>query len=111
MSRQKWPERDGGPTLEEYARRMLGYGDDVPFDAHYPGGGEDAVAPEIGDWAVRAARAIIAEYEDRGPEFNHAFHPERVAEDTRIEIIDVMAAIIREALRQESECSISVFPQ
>jgi len=82
---------------------MLERGDFVPFDAHRPAGADDLVNPDYGDWAVRAARGIIAEYGDSGPEFNEAFHPERVAEDTRVEIIDVMAAIIREALRQERE--------
>jgi hypothetical protein len=79
---------------------MLQSSDEVPFDAHHPAGGDDPLAPDYGDWA---ARGIIVEYGDRGAEFNGAFHPERAAEDTRIEIIDVVAAIIREAFRQEQE--------
>jgi hypothetical protein len=82
---------------------MLQSSDEVPFDAHHPAGGDDPLAPDYGDWAARAARGIIVEYGNRGAEFNDAFHPERVAEDTWIEIIDVMAAIIREAFRQEQE--------
>lgn len=111
MSRQTWPKWNGGPSLQQYAQRMLQSGDDVPFDAHYPVGEDDPLAPDYGDWAVRAARGIIAEYGDRGAEFNDAFHPERVAEDTRIEIIDVMAAIMREALRQEQESESSANSQ
>ena len=103
MSRQTWPKWNGGPSLLQYAQWMLEHGDNVPFDPHRPAGEDDLLVPDYGDWAVRAARGIIAEYSDRGAEFNEAFHPERVAEDTRIEIIDIMAAIIREALRQEQE--------
>jgi hypothetical protein len=83
--------------------RMLTSGRNVPFDGHFPGDGEDLVKPEAGDWALKAARGIIRDFDDRGASFNEAFHPERVDEETRIEIVDVMAAIMREALRQATK--------
>ncbi|MBB4067364.1 hypothetical protein [Gellertiella hungarica] len=105
MARQKWPKTDGGRTLDQYAQDRLRSGQRVPFDAHEPEGEDDIVLPEPGDWAMRAARGIIADFDHRGAAMNDAFHPERVPEEVRIEIIDVMAAIMREALRQEREGS------
>ncbi|MBA4203749.1 MAG: hypothetical protein C0457_02055 [Polymorphum sp.] len=103
MTRQKWPKRDGGPTLEQYARRWLAVGQRSPFDAHIPQGDADLVLPDHGDWATHAARGIIAEFGDRGAFFKDAFNDERIPEEVRIEIIDVMAALMREALRQERD--------
>lgn len=101
-ARQPWPKERGGRTLEQHVQDRLRSGQRCPFDAPDPEAGEeDIVLPEPGDWAVRAARGIIDDFDDRGAAMNEAFHPERVAEEVRIEIVDVMAAIMREALRQE----------
>lgn len=103
-ARQPWPKFEGGRTLEQYVQDKLRSGQRCPFDAPDPeADSEDIVLPEPGDWAVRASRGIIADFDDRGAEMNEAFHPERVAEEVRIEIVDVMAAIMREALRQERD--------
>ncbi|WP_395697798.1 hypothetical protein [Methylocella sp.] len=102
VARQLWPKVEGGRTLEHYVHDRLRSGRRCPFDApDAEPGNDDLVLPEPGDWAVRAARGIIADFNDRGADMNDAFHPERVAEETRIEIVDVMAAIMRETLRQE----------
>lgn len=103
-ARQPWPKFEGGRTLEQYAQDMLRSGRRCPFDAFDSEvEGDDGALPEPGDWALRAARGIIADFDDRGAEMNEAFHPEKVAEEDRIEIVDVMAAIMREALRQQQE--------
>ncbi|HCE6805169.1 TPA: hypothetical protein NHO84_006006 [Pseudomonas aeruginosa] len=88
-------------SLEEYAARMLGYGDRNPFDAPdaWRWSDSETPPPSAADWAERAARAIICEFDDRGAAMNEAFHPEKVDEDTRKEIIVVMAAIIRQAAK------------
>ncbi|MCQ9730735.1 hypothetical protein LM497_32860 [Pseudomonas aeruginosa] len=92
---------DRKESLEQYAARMLGYGDLLPFDAPdaWRWGESETPPPPAADWAERAARAIISEFDDRGASMNEAFHPEKVDEDTRKEIIVVMAAIIRQAAK------------
>lgn len=103
-ARQKWPKSDGSRTLEQYVEDRLRGGSKAPFDADYSGE-EDAILPDPGDWAMRAARAIIDDFDDRAAALNEAFHIEKIEHETRIEIIDVMAAIMREALRQEGEAA------
>jgi len=99
-----WPKWEGGPSLEQHARQQLAYGDTAPFDDALSGeqafncDGNPVTLDQ--DWAVRAARGIIANFEDRGASFNEAFHPEKINHETRLEIVEVMAAVIREALKQ-----------
>lgn len=101
MARTDWPKWESGPTLEQYAQQQLEGADRSPFDGNPWGEGQPT---EIGDWATRAARGIIFEFDDRGAAFNEAFHPEKVDADTRAEIIEVMAEIIRRAAsRKESQ--------
>lgn len=98
----KWDRPEG---LEQYAARMLGYGDRNPFDASDAWIWRDdqtTPPPAADDWAERAARGIISEFDDRGAAMNEALHPEKVDEDTRKEIIVVMAAIIRQAAKAQS---------
>ncbi|HGW5540858.1 TPA: hypothetical protein ACNIM8_005944 [Pseudomonas aeruginosa] len=99
---------DRKESLEQYAERMLSYGDQVPFDApdswRFEDNGE-IPAPPPSDWAERAARAIISEFEDRGATMSEAFNPERVDENTRKEIIVVMATIMRQAANSTNEPS------
>jgi hypothetical protein len=85
--------------MENHVKQALEFGDNCPFDVKPENYG---TVPSSPDWAVRAARGIIAEFDDRGAAFNDAFHPERVDDETRKEIVDVMAAIMREALTQAS---------
>lgn len=100
MPRSVWPQWEGGPTLEEYARQQFDW---TPFDGRLvPEVGHVLPAGEEGDWAHQAARAIIGELRGRAGDVGHAFHPEQVDEETRVEIIDVMAAIIRESLCRSS---------
>lgn len=102
MTRSIWPRFEGGESLQEYAQRYLSYAQQSPFDGvlvelH----GEYELSPEQeGDWACKAARAILEELGSRGGEFTDLHNQERVQIEDRIEIIDVMAAIVREAFRQ-----------
>lgn len=101
-ARGQWPKREGSRTLEQYVADRLNSGMRYPFDAEERGA-DDPILPEPGDWAMRAARGIIDDFDDRGAAMNEAFHPEKIELETRIEIIDVMAAIMREALRREDK--------
>lgn len=94
-----WNHPEG---LEQYAARMLGYGDRIPFDAPDGWGDDETPPPPAADWAERAARGIISALDGRGAAMNEAFHPEKVDEDTRKEIVAVMAAIIRQAAKAGS---------
>ncbi|MNR16126.1 hypothetical protein D3C85_1327000 [compost metagenome] len=96
-----WDRTEG---LEQYAARMLGYSDRNPFDAPdaWRWSDDESPPPPAADWAERAARAIISEFDDRGAAMNEALHPEKVDEDTRKEIIVVMAVIIRQAVKARS---------
>jgi len=102
QARRPWPKWEGGRTLERLVDDRLREGRRAPFDGDYPED-EDVILPEPGDWAIRAARGIIDDFDDRGAAMNDAFHIEKIDHETRIEIIDVMAAIMREALRRERE--------
>jgi hypothetical protein len=88
--------------MARYAASMLAAGDRYPFDAPDGWGDSETPPPPAHDWAERAARGIISELDDRGAAMNEAFHPEKVDEDTRKEIIVVMAAIIRQAAKEKS---------
>lgn len=96
-----WDRPEG---LEQYAARMHGYGDRNPFDAPdaWIWRDDETPSPQAADWAERAARGIISEFSDRGAAMEDALHPEKVDEDTRKEIIVVMAAIIRLAAKAGS---------
>lgn len=76
-------------TLEESARSSLNTGQQYPYDADDEGNARDTQ-----DWAVRAARGIVADLTDRRGikwGFNGVDH------DARMEIVDTLAEIIRVA--------------
>lgn len=75
-------------------------------DAFYKFDGTDhpaPVPPQAEDWAHRAARGIVAELrDDYGCDLEVAFSRERVGEDGRKNIVNTMAAIIRQAWREQA---------
>lgn len=83
------------------ARQALHSGENWPFDATdewielYSA---SRLPPEAKDYAHRAARGIIANLQDRRGVKNGF---DRIDEDMRIDIVEDMAEIIREAVRQE----------
>lgn len=85
------------PTDRSYVHHRLDHGREYPFDGTDAWWNSD-VRPEAPaeplDWAVRAARGIVADLCDRGG-IKHGF--EDIEEDTRRDIIETMAAIIRAA--------------
>lgn len=106
MVKPVWPKYEGGPSLEEYARRCLTLSlsheeasFDLPLDDQERGAPDGSYFELEADWAVCAARAIIDELNDRGAAMEEAFHPEKIDQETRVDIVEVMAAIMRESLR------------
>lgn len=99
MIRSMWPQSEGGETLKEHALRFLSYGENSPFDGRQIEIGGDFILPpeETGDWAMKAARGIIAELEGRGGVYSEAFHPGFVDDESRVEIVDVIAEVMRQA--------------
>lgn len=98
MATTEWPKWEGGPTLIDYAAQQLGYGDNVPFDEPLAREAADSPMATPADWATRAARGIAAQLSEHRPSFNDASHPEKIAQGDLVEIIEVMAAIMRAAL-------------
>lgn len=84
------------------AKRAIGRGDVYPFDAPDTWWNKPlsdlAPPPPPKDWAHRAARGIVADLTDR-----HGFKGSftRIDEDVRVRIVEQLAEIIREAVRQE----------
>jgi hypothetical protein len=76
----------------------LDRGDRRPFDA--PDALYDLdpgqVPPPATDWAHRAARGVIADLQGRSG-IKHQLDPSSTAEDTRAELVETVAAIIRAA--------------
>ena len=84
------------------ARFMLRIGSDYPYDStdewqeHFSG---SRLPPPAVDWAHAAARGVIAELSDRRG-IKHGFN--RVDEEVRLNIVESIASIIREAKNQDS---------
>lgn len=83
------------------ARQSLHSGEHYPFDASdewlelYSG---SRLPPEAKDYAHRAARGIVADLQDRRGVKNGF---SRIDEDMRIDIVESIAAIIRESVNEE----------
>jgi hypothetical protein len=95
-------------SLEERVNSALQRADRVPFDssdewydiAAWAEEDEETNPPPAKDWAHRAARGIVEELsDDRGTALETAFHRERVDEGTRIELVEVIAEVIRQAYK------------
>jgi hypothetical protein len=93
-------------TLQERIADALKRADRIPYDTSDAWYGvaawleEDQPTnpPPANDWAHRAARGIIEELsDDRGTALETAFHRERVPEDVRVELVTVIAEVIRQA--------------
>lgn len=69
--------------------RQIARGAEYPFDAP-----DDGVAPMAVDWAVAAARGILADLSDRRG-IKYGFR--EIDADVRVEIVSSLAAICREA--------------
>lgn len=81
------------------ARRRLAHGNKFPYDA--PDGwweGGTGTPPSSVDWAHAAARGVIADLKDRHT-IKRGFSD--VDEEIRIELVNTLAEIIREAKREE----------
>jgi hypothetical protein len=76
-------------ALDRGARRPF----DAP-DAFHDLAGQ--VPPPATDWAHRAARGVIADLQGRSG-IKHQLDPLSTAEDTRVELVETVAAIIRAA--------------
>ena len=79
-------------------------GSEFPFDApdawwHRE---DEPVPPPAKDWAHRAARGVLYNLSDRRG-IKQGLQVLSIDEDTRIEIVDALAAIIREAARGKVE--------
>ncbi len=74
-------------------RRTMERGNEYPYDAP-DGWCSDTPAPPPKDWAHNAARCVIADLTDRRA-IKRGF--EEIDEETRVEIVDTMAGIIRAA--------------
>lgn len=79
------------------AKETLEHGDKYPYDAIYDEEWDKSVAPE-GDWAVRAARGVIVELVGRNGLDDVL---QNIDTDTKAEIIQAMAGIIREAIKPD----------
>lgn len=82
------------------AKQNLEHGSQYPFDAPYSWweDGLEEHLPMSGDWAVIAARGVIADLQDRR-DIKQTLSIHRIDDDVRAEIIQTLAAIIREALK------------
>lgn len=95
-------------TLQERVADALRRADRIPYDtsdawyevAAWLDEGVATNPPPAEDQAHRAARGIIEELsDDRGAALEMAFHRERVPEDVRIELVTVIAEVIRQAYK------------
>jgi hypothetical protein len=93
-------------TLQERVADALKRADRIPYDtsdawydvAAWLEEEEESNPPQASDWAHRAARGIIEELsDDRGAALETAFHRERVPEEVRVELVTVIAEVIRQA--------------
>ena len=93
-------------TLQERVADALKRADRIPYDtsdawydvAAWLEEEQDTNPPPAIDWAHRAARGIVEELsDDRGAALETAFHRERVPEDVRVELVTVIAEVIRQA--------------
>ena len=82
--------------MQIYAKRALEYGAKHPYDR--PDEYEDGVTFPAVDWAHAAARGVLADLLDRGGIKHELDH---VEEDIRKEIVESLAAIIREAANHQ----------
>lgn len=87
-------EMGWGPSLAQYAFQHLMGGDSVPFDRDLT---SDAMSEPAEDWAVRAERGLFYELNDRGAVFSRSALSRKIKRTMRQEIVEVMAAIIRQA--------------
>ena len=79
------------------AKIALTHGSKFPYDAPDKWWDTDGLnPPPAKDWAHYAARGAIADLQDRGG-LKHGFS--NIDEDTRVEIVRAIAAIITEAAR------------
>lgn len=79
------------------AKQKLKHGNDFPLDAPDAWWEGDATnPPPPKDWAHAAARGVIADLQDRRG-IKHELERGNLDEDIRAEIVDALAAIIREA--------------
>lgn len=76
------------------AKRSLDFGRKYPYDEPDENMGKP---PPAKDWAHAAARGIVADLMDRHT-IKHGF--DGVDEDIRVEIVETLADIIREASKQ-----------
>lgn len=77
------------------AKSLLDFGRKYPYDEPDNHHGKP---PRAKDWAHAAARGIIADLRDRT---KIKFGFDEIAEDIRVEIVESLAAIIREANAQK----------
>lgn len=78
------------------AKGDIKHGNEFPFDASDEWWDGDAKnPPKPKDWAHSAAGGILANLQDRGG-IKHELQHSNIDEETRKEIVDQMAAIIRE---------------
>jgi len=78
------------PVSNERSRDMLRYGAERPYES------EDNPTPAP-DWAHAAARGVMYDFSDRRG-IRQAF--DSIDDDVRLEIVETMADIIREAAMQ-----------
>jgi hypothetical protein len=82
------------------AERCLKHGAEYPYDASDEWReSEDENPPAAADWAHAAARGVIADLSDRGAIDNALGH---IDEETRVEIVQSLAAIIRVAAEKRA---------
>lgn len=82
------------------AEFCLKHGAELPYDASDKWWASDGMpAPKADDWAHAAARGVLADLEDRR---GIKWELEKVDEETRVEIIQSIAAIIRLASKEQS---------
>ncbi len=85
------------------AKSSLKLGQEFPFDAPDSWWYRGEHEPKLdGDWAVIAARGVIANLSDRRG-IKRPLDIQRIDEDVRAEIIQTLAAIIRLAWQEEGE--------
>lgn len=80
------------------ARSHIKHGNEFPFDASdawWNDSGEKP--PKPGDWSQSAARGVIASLQDRGG-IKHELCQQNIDEETRREIVEEIASIIRYAV-------------
>jgi len=83
------------------AKQTLKHGNDFPLDAPDAWWEGDATnPPPPKDWAHSAARGVIADLQDRCG-IKHGLERGNLDEEIRTEIVEALAAIIREAANGE----------